>query len=91
MGRQERVKLYISNIPFKTTEEELLRWAADCGFPGEHVQIVMDHETQRPRGFGFMTMIDGTDEEAAIKALNGRIVGGRDLVVAKATRRAAKG
>jgi RNA-binding proteins (RRM domain) len=76
-------RLYVANLPYQTSESELEELFQQCGTVSS-VQIVLDRETNRSRGFGFITM--GTDAEAqtAIEKLNGQAVGGRDLRVSEA-------
>ena len=77
------MKLYVGNLSFQTTEGALEELFAQFGTVTE-AMLVMDRMTQRPRGFGFVTM--GTNEEGqrAIDALNGKNVDGRNLVVNQA-------
>ncbi|HEY5707390.1 MAG TPA: RNA-binding protein [Terrimicrobiaceae bacterium] len=77
------MKLYVGNLSFQTTEGALEELFAQFGQVTE-AMLVMDKMTQRPRGFGFVTM--GTAEEAqkAIDALNGKNVDGRNLIVNEA-------
>lgn len=76
-------RLYVANLPYQTSESDLEELFQQCGTVSS-VQIVLDRETNRSRGFGFITM--GTDAEAqnAIEKLNGQDVGGRDLRVSEA-------
>jgi cold-inducible RNA-binding protein len=76
-------RLYVANLPYQTTESDLENHFQQCGAVSS-VQIVMDRETNRSRGFGFITM--GTDEEArvAIEKLNGGDFDGRQLRVSEA-------
>jgi cold-inducible RNA-binding protein len=73
-------KLFVGNLSFETTENDLQDAFAAHGTVVE-TNLLMDRETGRPRGFGFITM--GTAEEAqkAIAALNGSQLGGRALTV----------
>src|SRR4051812_20550805 len=73
-------KLFVGNISFDTTENDLQDAFAAHGTVVE-TNLMMDRATGRPRGFGFVTM--STDEEAqqAMTAMNGKSVGGRDLTV----------
>ncbi|PTY08777.1 RNA-binding protein [Opitutaceae bacterium EW11] len=76
-------KLYVGNMSFKTTEEELRSAFGAFGTVSD-VYIAMDKMTNRPRGFAFVTM--GTPEEAkaAAEKLNGSDLGGRTLTVNEA-------
>ena len=70
-------KLYIGNLPFTTTENELRELFGKHGNV-ESAQIIMDRETGQPRGFAFIEM-DNAD--AAIAALDNYSMGGRNLKV----------
>jgi RNA recognition motif-containing protein len=73
-------KLFVGNLSFDITENDLQDAFAAHGTVTE-TNLMMDRMTNRPRGFGFVTM--STDEEAqkAIDALNGKDMGGRALTV----------
>jgi cold-inducible RNA-binding protein len=73
-------KLFVGNLSFNTTENDLQDMFAAHGTVTE-ANLMMDRATGRPRGFGFVTM--GTPEEAqkAVEALNGHSVDGRALTV----------
>ena len=73
-------KLFVGNLPFDITENDLHDAFAAHGTVTE-ANLMMDRTTNRPRGFGFVTM--STDEEAqkAIAALNGTELKGRALTV----------
>ena len=76
------MKLYVGNLSFETTEQGLEATFAEHG-PVQSAALVMDRDTGRPRGFGFIEMsVD--DGRAAMAALNGKSVGGRDLTVSEA-------
>lgn len=75
-------KIYVGNLPFTATEEEVKALFSEHG-EVESVALITDRETGRPRGFGFVEMApDGAD--AAIKALDGKDMGGRNLRVNEA-------
>ncbi|QVL33031.1 RNA-binding protein [Telmatocola sphagniphila] len=73
--------LYVGNLPFSTTNEDL---SAAFGAFGQvsKVQVVIDRETGRSRGFAFVEMAGGADE--AIAAMNGAMFQGRTLTVNEA-------
>lgn len=81
-------KLYVGNISFQTTNEELVETFSQYG-QVTSAQVVTDRETGRSRGFAFVEMADGAD--AAIAALNGALVGGRTLTVNEAKPREDRG
>jgi RNA recognition motif-containing protein len=77
-------KLYVGNLAFNTTEETLRTLFAADGRRVEEVSIVVDRDTGRPRGFAFIQMGSGEDAQAAIAALNGCNVDGRQIQVSEA-------
>jgi cold-inducible RNA-binding protein len=74
-------KLYVGNLSFNTTEDELRDLFSEHGSVTS-VSLVTDRETGQPRGFGFVEMESGA--EAAISALDGKQVGGRTIKVNEA-------
>ena len=77
-------RLYVGNLSFNTTEDLLRAAFEEGGRQIAGVSIIMDRETGRSRGFGFVEMANDAEAEAAITALNGAELGGRTLVVNKA-------
>src|SRR5579863_10326034 len=73
-------KLFVGNLTFKTTENDLQDLFAAHGTVTE-ANLMMDRATGRPRGFGFVTMSTAEEAQKAIEALNGKSVGGRALTV----------
>jgi RNA recognition motif-containing protein len=80
------MKLYVGNLSFDTTESQLRDLFSQHG-EVTSAALVMDRDTGRPRGFGFVEYADSSNARAAIEALNGQNVGGRDLVVNEAKAR----
>lgn len=74
-------KLYVGNLRFDTTQDQLVELFSEFG-EVVSAQIVMDRETDRSRGFGFVEMSSGADEAA--EALNGQNFQGRNLTVNEA-------
>jgi RNA recognition motif-containing protein len=74
-------KLYVGNLTYDTTEDDLVELFQTYGEVAS-AQIIIDRETNRSRGFGFVEMSAGADE--AIEALNGQDVRGRNLTVNEA-------
>ena len=74
-------RIYVGNLPYSTNEQELREAFAAHG-EVTAVDILMDRDTGRPRGFGFVEMATGAEE--AISALNGSQLGGRSLTVNEA-------
>ena len=75
-------KLYVGNLPFSATEDSLRSLFAAHGAV-ESLSLVMDRETGKPRGFGFIEM-SNADAAKAMQALNGADFGGRPLKVNEA-------
>ncbi|MFH1844784.1 MAG: RNA-binding protein [bacterium] len=75
-------KIYVGNLPFSATEDELTQLFGQHG-EVQSVALIMDRETGRPRGFGFIEMEDSA-ATAAISALDGYELGGRSLRVNEA-------
>ena len=73
-------KLFVGNLSFNTTENDLQSAFAAHGTVME-TNLMMDRETGRPRGFGFVTMSSPEEAQKAIDALNGQSVDGRALTV----------
>ena len=73
-------KLYVGNLSFDTTENDLQDLFSKQG-PVTEVNLVQDRVTGRPRGFAFVTMATPEGAQAAIKTLNGTDFGGRPLTV----------
>jgi len=73
-------KLFVGNLSFDTTENDLQDAFAAHGTVVE-ANLMMDRATGRPRGFGFVTMSTPEEAQKAIEALNGKSVGGRALTV----------
>jgi cold-inducible RNA-binding protein len=76
-------KLFVGNISFNTTENDLQDAFAAHGTVLE-ANLMMDRVSGRPRGFGFVTMSTPEEAQAAIAALNGKDVDGRALTVNEA-------
>ena len=73
-------KLFVGNLSFNTTENAIQDAFAAHGSVLE-AKLMMDRESGRPRGFGFVTMSTPEEAQAAIAALNGKDVDGRALTV----------
>jgi RNA recognition motif-containing protein len=73
-------KLFVGNLDFKVTENDLQDAFAAHGTVVE-ANLMMDRATGRPRGFAFVTMSSPEEAQKAIDALNGKELGGRALTV----------
>lgn len=83
------MNIYVGNLPYSTTEQDL-RGMFEAHGTVERAQVVIDRETGRSRGFGFVEMADNSQGNAAIAALNNFEVEGRKLVVNEAKPREAR-
>jgi len=77
------MKLYVGNLSFETTENDLQDLFEQHGQVGE-VKLMMDRMTGKSRGFAFLTMNDNAQATAAMSALNGKDLNGRPLTVNEA-------
>jgi len=80
--------IYVGNLPWSTTEDDLRRTFGQYG-EVQSAKVIMDRETGRSRGFGFVEMEDDAADQA-IEALNGQDMGGRGLKVNEAKPRERK-
>ena len=84
------MKLYVGNLAFQTTSEELQEMFAQAGTV-ESAAVVEDRDTGRSRGFGFVEMSTKEEAAAAIEQFNGKEVNGRALKVNEAKPRENRG
>src|SRR6266699_5813887 len=84
------MKLYVGNLAFQTSSEELQNLFAQAGTV-ESVSLIEDRETGRSRGFGFVEMSTKEEGAAAIQQFNGKDLGGRALNVNEAKPRENRG
>ncbi|MGE5223860.1 MAG: RNA recognition motif domain-containing protein [Omnitrophica WOR_2 bacterium] len=73
-------KLYVGNMSYDTTEEDLRAMFSEAGTVGA-VDIIKDRDTGRPKGFAFVTMNDQAEAEKAIGMFNEKSVNDRALTV----------
>ena len=83
-------KIYIGNLPFSSTEDEL-RTVFERHGRVESVNVITDRDSGRPRGFAFIEMDEASAADDAIRALDGSELGGRSLRVNEAQDRNAGG
>jgi RNA recognition motif-containing protein len=76
-------KVYVDNLAATTTETELVELFSPFGNVA-NANIAVDRSNQKPRGFGFVTMITPEGAQAAIEALNGKMLGTSTLTVSEA-------
>jgi RNA recognition motif-containing protein len=83
-------KLYVGNLSYETKDSDLDTLFAAHGTV-QSAQVIMDRDTGRSKGFGFVEMGSDSEAQAAIQALNGKDVGGRSLTVNEARPREDRG
>jgi RNA recognition motif-containing protein len=83
------MNIYVGNLSFRTDDEELREVFSEFGEVSS-AKVVMDRETNRSRGFGFVEMANDAEGKAAIEALDGAEVSGRNLRVNEARPRESR-
>ena len=82
--RLEQVnKLYVGNLDYNTTEDEIKNFFAEKGIETKTVTLITDKYTGRAKGFGFVE-VDDADLDKAVSAMNGQKIGEREIVVNEA-------
>ena len=84
-------KLYVGNLPFQATEQEITNWFQQAGATVASVSLVTDKFTGQPRGFGFVEINNDEEASRAIQTLNGQDFMGRKAVVNEARPREGGG
>ncbi|MDX2043106.1 MAG: RNA-binding protein [Acidobacteriota bacterium] len=84
------MKLYVGNLSFQTTEDDLLDLFSQAGSVAS-ASLVTDRDTGRSRGFAFVEMASKEEGEAAINQFNGVEIGGRALTVNEARPKESRG
>lgn len=80
------VKLYVGKLPYQTTGQDLADLFGQVG-PVVSATVIIDRETGRSKGFGFVEMSNDQDAQAAIQQLNNSTLEGRTIVVNEANER----
>jgi RNA recognition motif-containing protein len=84
------MNIYVGNLTFSTTNHDLRQLFEPYGVVDE-IRVIMDRETGRSKGFGFVEMPDGTAARTAITKLQGQQLEGRTLTVNEAKPREPRG
>jgi RNA recognition motif-containing protein len=79
----EQPRIYVGNLPYSMRDEDLQQHFARFGQVAS-AKVMMDRETGRSKGFGFVEMQSGAEAQAAIRGMNGQSFDGRALVVNEA-------
>lgn len=77
-------KLYVGNVPYQATEEQLQEWFAQGGITVDNINLIRDRFSGQPRGFGFAEINSDDEADRAIQTFNGKDFLGRRLVVNEA-------
>jgi RNA recognition motif-containing protein len=77
-------KLYVGNLPFQATEEQLTTLFSQTGVTAANVTLVRDRFSGQPRGFGFVEINNDEEADRAVQGLNGHDFMGRNIVVNEA-------
>ncbi len=81
--RRTQMNIYVGNLPFDLTEDELRELFNKIGTVTA-VTIIKDRNTSRSKGFGFVVMPEQSEAEQAVKKLNGMLLNGRNIKVSRA-------
>lgn len=73
-------KLYVGNLPYAFSDSDMQRTFGEFGSVNS-AKVIMDRDSGRSKGFGFVEMSTAAEANAAVKALHGQDLGGRDMVV----------
>ena len=76
-------KLYVGNLPYTVRDDDLSQSFGEFGTVTS-AKVMMERDTGRSKGFGFVEMADDAQAQAAINGMNGQALGGRNLVVNEA-------
>ncbi|PKN28230.1 MAG: RNA-binding protein [Deltaproteobacteria bacterium HGW-Deltaproteobacteria-21] len=74
------MNIYVGQLPYSVTEDDLKALFTEFG-ELESVKIISDRGTGQSKGFGFVDMPNNSDADKAIKALNGKVIDGRNIKV----------
>ncbi len=77
-------KLYVGNLPFNASEEQLQEWFGQLGISPSAISLIRDRFTGQSRGFAFIEIANDEEADRAVTSLNGQNFGGRNLVVNEA-------
>jgi len=77
-------KLFVGNLSFQATEEDIHNWFVETGITPQSITVVRDRFSGQSRGFGFVEIANDEDAARAIEAMNGQPLMGRNAVVNEA-------
>ncbi len=73
-------RVYVGNLPYTMRTEDLFKMFAEHGKVADAVVMMEPNDPNRSKGFGFVTMVNKTEAEKAIRAINGKEILGREIV-----------
>jgi len=77
-------KLYVGNLPFQVSEDDISGWFTQAGVTPSNVTLIRDRFSGQPRGFGFVEINNDEEADRAVQSLNGQDLMGRKVVVNEA-------
>ncbi|XP_047057263.1 glycine-rich RNA-binding protein GRP1A-like [Lolium rigidum] len=81
-------RAHVGNLPWRADSRSLIDTFANHGV--RYAEVIVDRETGRSRGFGFVTFDDSKSMNSAIKDMNGQELGGRNITVSQANQRSRR-
>lgn len=84
-------RLYVGNLSYETNADGLRAAFVEKGYRVKDVHIVMDRDTGRPRGFGFVELADSANVNEVVEAIDGLDLDGRNIRVNEARERESRG
>jgi RNA recognition motif-containing protein len=78
------MRLFIGNLPYRSTETDLQEWFADAGINVSEISVIRDRLSGESRGFGFVNVSSDDDSQRAIQSCNGKVLMGRTIIVNEA-------
>jgi cold-inducible RNA-binding protein len=84
--RDRKMRLYVGGLSYQTTDEELTNFFTQVG-QVVSARVIIDRETRRSKGFGFVEMSNDQEAQEAISRLDGTLLGGRTIAVNQARER----
>lgn len=84
------MRLYVGSLPYQTNEQDLIEMFEQIG-QVSNATVIMDRDTGRSKGFGFVEMANDDEARTAIDRLNGSLLGNRTITVNEARERQASG
>ena len=80
------MNIYVGNLPYSVRDQDLMTLFSEYGTVSS-AKVIIDRETDRSKGFGFVEMANNAEAEEAIKSMNGRNLSGRTIRVNQAEER----